>query len=368
MFTYRKKKLLENASKINCENIISLQPENIFYLTGFWGEGVVLMNNDTTKLFTPTLEYFRALDDSKECEIIKTEKRGSDGTLLSLISELDNDCFYCIDNANYNLINQLKEMTGNNKIIVNDDPFFKTRSIKDEIEIKYIQQAANIIDKLYDICLEEIKEGVSERQLQATLVHETFKNGGGFPAYKSTLNPFIIASGPNSALPHASVSDRKFKRGDFIVVDLTLRVNGYVADATRTFSLQTINPQLKKVYEIVKDAQRIGLNKCSNKIKIGEVDKACREYISANGFVNEFNHSTGHGIGLDVHEPPWIRPNNEEQLMDNMTITIEPGIYLESKFGVRIEDSIMIASKNSSSSSRTGIINFNKFEKDLIII
>jgi len=367
MFTYRKKKLLENASKINCENIISLQPENIFYLTGFWGEGVVLMNNDTTKLFTPTLEYFRALDDSKECEIIKTEKRGSDGTLLSLISELDNDCFYCIDNANYNLINQLKEMTGNNKIIVNDDPFFKTRSIKEEIEIKYIQQAANIIDKLYDICLEEIKEGVSERQLQATLVHETFKNGGGFPAYKSTLNPFIIASGPNSALPHASVSDRKFKRGDFIVVDLTLRVNGYVADATRTFSLQTINPQLKKVYEIVKDAQRIGLNKCSNKIKIGEVDKACREYISANGFVNEFNHSTGHGIGLDVHEPPWIRPNNEEQLMDNMTITIEPGIYLESKFGVRIEDSIMIASKNSSS-SRTGIINFNKFEKDLIII
>jgi len=178
------------------------------------------------------------------------------------------------------------------------------------------------------------------------------------------LNPFIIASGPNSALPHASVSDRKFERGDFIVVDLTLRVNGYIADATRTFGLKTINPDLKKVYEIVKVAQGLGLNKCSNKIKIGEVDKTCREYISEHGFINEFNHSTGHGIGLDVHEPPWIRPHNEERLMDNMTITIEPGVYLESKFGVRIEDSIMIDSKNN----KTGIINFNKFEKDLIII
>lgn len=364
MFTARKKKLLENVSKINCKNIISCQPENIFYLTGFWGEGAVLMNHNTTKLFTPTLEYFRALEDSKECEIIKTEKRGSDGALLSLTSELDKNSFYCIDNTSYNLINQLKEKIGNNKIIVNEDPFFKTRIIKDEIEIKYIQKAANIIDRLYDICLKEIKEGVSERQLQAILLYETFKNGGGIPAYKSTLNPFIIASGPNSSLPHASVSDRRFKRGDFIVVDLTLRVNGYVADATRTFGLKTINPELKKIYEIVKDAQRLGLTKCSNKIKIGEVDKTCREYISANGFVNEFNHSTGHGIGLDVHEPPWIRPNNEELLMDNMTITIEPGIYLESKFGVRIEDSIMIDSKKC----RTGIINFNKFEKDLIII
>jgi Xaa-Pro aminopeptidase len=128
--------------------------------------------------------------------------------------------------------------------------------------------------------------------------------------------------------------------------------------------VKTINPELKKIYKIVQDAQILGLSKCSNKMKIGEVDKTCRDYISANGFVNEFNHSTGHGIGLDVHEPPWIRPNNEELLMDNMTITIEPGIYLESKFGVRIEDSIIIDSKNH----RTGIRNFNKFEKDLIII
>src|SRR5688500_10348563 len=227
MFTSRKKKLLENASKINCKNIIALQPENIFYLTGFWGEGVLLMNHNTTKLFTPTLEYFRASEDSKECEIIKTEKRGSDGAILSLISELDNNCFYCIDNANYNLINQLKEKTGNNKLIVNEDPFFKTRSIKDEIEVKYINQAANIIDKLYDICLEEIKEGVSERQLQAILVYETFENGGGFPGYKSTLNPLIKARGLNPALPLATTSNKTVKRVEFLFVDITLSVNDY---------------------------------------------------------------------------------------------------------------------------------------------
>ena len=361
MFSFRKKRLLDNTFKINCKNIISFQPENIFYLTGFWGEGVVLMNHNTTKLFTPKLEYFRALEDSKECEIIKTE-RGNDA-LISIISELDNNDYYCTDNTNYNIIYQLKEKIGHNKVIVNEDPFFQTRSLKDESEIKNIKKAANIIDNLYGICQEKIKEGITERELQSILVYETFKMGGGFPAYKSTLNPFIIASGINSALPHASVSERKFKRGDFIVVDLTLRFNGYVADATRTFGLKTINPEMKKMYEIVKEAQALGLNKCSNKIKIGEVDKTCREYISQNGFANEFNHSTGHGIGLDVHEPPWIRSNNEELLINNMTITIEPGIYFESKYGVRIEDSIII-----DSNKKTGIINFNKFDKDLIII
>ena len=362
MFSSRKKNLLNNILAINCNNIISFQPENIFYLTGFWGEGVVLINHNNTKLFTPKLEYFRALKDSKECEIIKTE-RGNDA-LISIISELDNNNDrYCIDNTNYNIINQIKEKIGHNKIIVNEDPFFKTRSIKDEIEIKNIKKAANIIDNLYEICREEIKEGMTERELQSILVYETFKMGGGFPAYKSTLNPFIIASGINSSLPHANVSERKFKRGDFIVVDLTLRFNGYVADATRTFALKTINPEMKKIYNIVKEAQILGLNKCGNKIKIGEVDKICREHISQNGFANEFNHSTGHGIGLDVHEPPWIHSNNKELLMNNMTITVEPGIYLESKFGVRIEDSIII-----ESNKKTGITNFNKFEKDLIVI
>jgi Xaa-Pro aminopeptidase len=361
MFNFRKKRLLNNIINTSCKNIISFQPENIFYLTGFWGEGIVLMNHNTTKLYTPKLEYFRALEDTKDCEIIKTE-RGSDA-LISIISELDNNDYYCIDNTNYNIINQLKEKIGHDKIIVNDEPFFQTRSIKDESEINNTRKAANIIDNLYKICQEKIKEGMTERELQSILVYETFKMGGGFPAYKSTLNPFIIASGINSAFPHANVSEKKFKRGDFIIVDLTLRFNGYIADATRTFALKTIDPEMDKIYNIVKEAQTLGLNKCSNKIKIGEVDKTCRDYISKKGFANEFNHSTGHGIGLDVHEPPWIRANNEELLMDNMTITIEPGIYFESKYGVRIEDSIII-----DSHKKTGIINLNKFDKDLIVI
>ncbi|MGE3860143.1 MAG: M24 family metallopeptidase, partial [Nitrososphaeraceae archaeon] len=335
MFNFRKKRLLDNTFNINCTNIISFQPENIFYLTGFWGEGVVLLNQNTTKLFTPELEYFRAVKDSTECEIIKT-RRGTE-SLMSIISEIKNNEYYCTDDTNYSILNHLREKIGNNKIIVNEDPFFQTRSIKDENEIRNIKKAAYIIDKLYEICIEKINEGMTERELQALLIYETFKMGGGFPAYKSTLYPFIIASGINSSFPHASVSERKLKRGDFIVVDLTLRFNGYVADATRTFGLKSIDPEMKKIYEIVKEAQILGLNKCSDKIKIGEVDEACREYISKNGFTKEFNHSTGHGIGLEVHEPPWIRANNEELLKNNMTLTVEPGIYLESKYGVRIE-------------------------------
>jgi len=361
MFNFRKKRLLDNTFNINCTNLISFEPENIFYLTGFWGEGVVLLNQDTTKLFTPELEYFRAVKDSAECEIIKT-RRGTDA-LISIISNLKNNEYYCTDNTNYTIINYLREKIGSNKIIVNDDPFFQTRIIKDDNEIRNIKNAANIIDKLYDICIEKIKEGVTEKELQALLIYETFKMGGGFPAYRSTLNPFIIASGINSSFPHASVSEKKMKIGDLIVVDLTLRFNGYVADATRTFGLKSINPEMKKIYEIVKEAQALGLNKCSDKIKMSDVDGACREYISKNGFTKEFNHSTGHGIGLDVHEPPWIRSDNGEILQNNMTLTVEPGIYIESKYGVRIEDSIIIDSRK-----KNGIVNLNKFSKDLIVI
>ncbi|MDQ2686157.1 MAG: aminopeptidase P family N-terminal domain-containing protein, partial [Thermoproteota archaeon] len=144
MFSLRKNRLLNNIFKINCKNIISFQPENIFYLTGFWGEGIVLINQNTTKLYIPKLEYFRAQQDSKDCEIIKTE-RGNNG-LASIISELNDNDYYCIDNTSYNIINQLKEKIGQNKIIVNEEPFFQTRSIKDESEINNIIKAANIID------------------------------------------------------------------------------------------------------------------------------------------------------------------------------------------------------------------------------
>lgn len=360
MFINRKKKILESISKFRCSNLLVFKPENIYYLTGFWGEGVVLINENNTKLFSPKLEYVKALRNSKNCEVIQTE-RGKD--ILNLISSNLNENFSLTDCDDNNMLEFLTHIVGKRKIIVNNEVFFKSRIIKDKTEIQNICNAAKIIDFLFQICMEEIKIGLSERELHSRLVYEAFKKKATLPFYRSALFPFIIASGPNGALPHSDISDRRFKNGDLIVVDITLRYRGYIADATRTFGLGNINTEMKHVYDIVRKSQDLGLKKAGTLPKTGEIDQVCRDFISENGYSNKFNHSTGHGIGLEVHEPPWIRKNNAEKIENHMTITIEPGLYFKSKFGVRIEDTIII-----ENNSMQGINLATKFTKDLIIL
>ncbi len=177
--------------------------------------------------------------------------------------------------------------------------------------------------------------------------------------YKSTLNPLIIAGGPNGALPHAQVTNRKFSNGDLIVVDLTLRYKGYVSDATRTFGLGKISDKAKEVYEIVKESQKLGLKAVKPNASCKLIDKTCRDYIKKQKFGKYFTHSTGHGIGLEVHELPNISHLSTTKLEKNMAITVEPGIYIPKKFGVRIEDSLIVQEKPMV---------LHKFTKDLVII
>ncbi len=226
-----------------------------------------------------------------------------------------------------------------------------------------IKRASQILDKLYQICTEEIKIGMSEKDLQSKLVCEALKLDGSIPNYPFTLNPFIIGSGPNGAFPHAETSERSFLGGDFIVIDLTIRYRGYISDATRTFALRNQTEEKKKIYETVKNAQKRGIDKARSSVKCIDVDLECRTFISGSGYAEYFIHSTGHGVGLEVHERPWIRPEENSVLLDNMAITIEPGIYITTKFGVRIEDTIMI-----NNHARLGNEILTKFTKDLITI
>ena len=177
--------------------------------------------------------------------------------------------------------------------------------------------------------------------------------------YASTLNPLIIAGGPNGALPHAQVTNRKFKTGDLIVVDLTLRYKGYVSDATRTFAVGKISAKAQKAYDIVYESQRLGLKAAKPGVLCSSVDDACRKYIIKEGFGKQFIHSTGHGIGLDVHEAPAVSANSGTKLGKNMAITVEPGIYVPGKFGIRIEDSLIVGATSPV---------MHKFTKKLITV
>lgn len=351
----RRTRLLENASQAGCDAVAAFEPENVFYLTGFWGEAIAVCTDSGTKLIAPRLEFSRAEQSSVDCEVVPTE-RGSE-FLSTFVSQIKGKKA-CADVQDYGTIEQVHRLGAD--MAVNTEPFFQTRRIKDDAEIKVITKAAHILDRLYKICADVIKVGMSERDLQAKLIYEAMKMGANPPSYKSTLNPLIIAGGPNGALPHAEVTGRKFCKKDMIVIDLTLRHRGYIADATRTFALGKPTEEMRRVYEIVRESQKAGLDVARAGVTTGQVDEACRDVIRGQGFEKQFIHSTGHGIGLDVHEPPWLRPNSDEVLKERMAVTVEPGIYLAGKFGVRIEDSIIVTAGKPKV--------LNRYTKELVVL
>lgn len=351
----RRKKLLKFAKKVNCDALVTFEPENLFYLTGFWGEAIGLLEkNGNTTIIAPELEVGRAIAESQDCNVI-TGERGI-GLLSTLISKIKKNKV-CTDCNDYSLMTSLKKSIP--KIISSTEPFYNSRIIKDENEIKILKKGSKIIDEMFEICTKKMKVGQKESELQAILMGYAIEQGMFDTGYKSTLNPLIIAGGPNGALPHAQVTQRKFKKGDLVVVDLTLRYKGYVSDSTRTFAMGKIPKQANEAYEIVKQSQELGLQATKPNANCKDVDSACRKFIEEKNYGKYFIHSTGHGIGLEVHEVPTVSYRSETKLKENMAITVEPGIYIPNKFGIRIEDSLIVKQKP---------VIMHKFTKDLVTI
>ena len=351
----RRKNLLKHAQKIDCDTLVTFEPENLFYMTGFWGEAIGLLEkNGKTTIIAPELEVGRAISESEDCDVI-TAERGS-GLISTLIQKIKKN-HVCTDCQNYSTMLSLKKSILHIKSTT--EPFYNARIIKDEKEIRILKKASKIIDEMFTICSKKMQVGQKESELQTILMTYAMEQGMFDTGYASTLNPLIIAGGPNGALPHAQVSQRKFKKGDLVVTDLTLRYKGYVSDATRTFALGKISSQANEAYEIVKESQKLGLQSVKPNIDCKDVDFACRKYIEEKNYGKYFIHSTGHGIGLEVHEFPTVSYRSNTKLKENMAITVEPGIYIENKFGIRIEDSLIVKNKP---------IVMHKFTKDLLTI
>ena len=349
----RRKRLEKYCNSVNCDTLVTFEPENLFYLTGFWGEAVgILENGGQTTIIAPELEAGRAKDESINCDVITSQRGGLISTLASLKKKK-----ICVDCHNYSVMQSLKKSIP--RLKRSSEPFCNARIIKDSDEVHILKKASSIIDQMFELCTQTIKKGRSESDLQAILMSFAIANDMHDTGYRSTLNPLIIAGGPNGALPHAQVTKRKFANGDMIVVDLTLRYKGYVSDATRTFGLGSISKEARTVYEIVKESQRAGLAVVRPQKTCKSVDEICRKIIEKHHYGPHFIHSTGHGIGLDVHESPNITSKSTTKLKKYMAVTVEPGIYIPNKFGVRIEDSVIV---------RDRPIIMHKFTKDLVVI
>ncbi|HHW46394.1 MAG TPA: aminopeptidase P family protein [Clostridiales bacterium] len=229
------------------------------------------------------------------------------------------------------------------------------KSVKSLDEIEKIEKAQRIAEKAFDEVLNIIKPGISERHLALELDYNIRKFGGDDISFET-----IVVSGENSSLPHGVPGEREVKPGDFITFDFGAVKDGYHSDMTRTIALEYATDEMQKVYYCVLSAQIAALNIIKEGLPCGEVDKAARDVIELQGFGEYFVHSTGHGVGLKIHEEPRLVKDNTALLKSGNVVTVEPGIYIPSKFGARIEDMVVV--------TKEGSINLTKTAKDLIII
>ncbi|HVN15642.1 MAG TPA: aminopeptidase P family protein, partial [Anaerolineales bacterium] len=209
---------------------------------------------------------------------------------------------------------------------------------KDQDEVNAMRRAVKIAQDALEATVPLIKIGMTERELAAELVTQLLKHGSD-----SEL-PFspIVSGGPNSANPHASPTDRKLQVGDLLVVDWGATFDGYISDLTRTFAVGKVDAEYEKIHKIVQEANAAGRAAGKPGVPCANVDKAARHVIEAAGHGKYFTHRTGHGIGMEGHEDPYMRGDNMQLLEPGMAYTVEPGIYMPGRNGVRIEDNVVI--------------------------
>ena len=209
------------------------------------------------------------------------------------------------------------------------------REIKDEDEVRLLKKSADILSRSYEKFPALIKEGMSEVEVARAATDAIITNGA------TSVDDMLVQSGPRAADPHSLPSQRKIGKGESIIIDVGSTFEGYYADMTRTFCLGS-SPEMEKVYEKVLDAETSAISKAAEGVRVGEVDAAARQKLEKAGLGEFFIHRTGHGLGLEIHEAPYIVDGGREKLRSNMCFTIEPGVYLRGKLGVRIEDNMII--------------------------
>ncbi len=235
-------------------------------------------------------------------------------------------------------LRMLESAAAGTRFASGDEILAGLRMRKDADEVTAMRAAVKIAQNALEATLPVVKEGVSEREIASELTLQLLRAGS-----EGEL-PFapIVSGGPNSANPHASPSDRKLQLGDLLVIDWGAAFHGYISDLTRTFAIGEVEAEFKQIAKIVLEANTAGRAAARPKVSAGSVDAAARKVIEAAGYGAAFFHRTGHGVGMEGHEAPYIRAGNELMLQTGMAFTIEPGIYLSGRNGVRIEDNIII--------------------------
>ncbi|NMC11587.1 MAG: aminopeptidase P family protein [Chloroflexi bacterium] len=365
-FSSRQQKLIKAMQQSGFDTLVITPSPSLFYLTGLHFH---IMERPVLALFTISMPPIMVIP---QLEIRKTEGLSfpiqvftySDDprTWGNVISEAFNQGSKarCVGieplHMRFLEFDYIRKAIPDAEILSAENLLSGLRIYKDNDEIKAMRKAVDAAQHALHTTLPLVKPGISEIDLAAELTIQLLRYGS---QPEMAFSP-IVSSGLNSANPHAMPTNRKLASGDLLVIDWGARVDGYISDLTRTFAIEKIDSELSHIAEIVKNANIAGRETASLGGTAGEIDKAARKVIDDAGYGEFFTHRTGHGIGLESHEEPYIRGDNSLVLCPGMTFTIEPGIYLPGRGGVRIEDNMLITSQGAECLSN--------LDRDLLIL
>ena len=340
------------SKNLNC--LLLTDTSNIFYISGFKGyEGIFLLipKDKEPTLFVPKLEYDRANEESRiHVEYYENYKK-------ALVENIEHTMCrkigICYKHVPHHIVVLIRNKISNVKVIDISEDIANIRMIKDYEEIERIKRAVEIAEKGLEEALNIVGEGISELKVAAK-VEYTMKIMG------SEETPFttIVASGPHAALPHAVTSDKIIRNSEVVIVDLGATFKGYVSDLTRTISVGKVREEIKDMFRAVLEAQKAAIKAIKPGIKAADVDNEARKVLKEYGYEKYFIHGTGHGIGIDVHEPPALRRESDTKLRKGMVVTVEPGVYVKNLAGIRIEDDVVVTD--------TSYFILSKFERNLV--
>ena len=331
---------------------------NRFYLTGFNSSAGTIMITKRQAVFFIDFRYFeKAKSVVNSCDVVLYDKGDKgiyefckDKKIKTIFVETSHTSL-----AQHKYLIEIFDGINISTDNVLDINLNKMRTLKSQSELGFIRQAQSLAEQTLDYILPRIEIGKTEREIMLDM--EFFMRTLGA---EGVAFDFIVVSGKNSSLPHGVPTDKKIENGDFITMDFGAVVNGYRSDMTRTVAIGTITDEQKLVYDTTLKAQLTAIENIKAGAICGDIDKIARDIIYNAGYRGCFGHALGHSVGIDIHETPNLSQNNKSILEVGNVVTVEPGIYLENKFGVRIEDMVYV--------TENGCINLTSSPKKLTII
>lgn len=347
---------LKNLEKGSAALIIS--PENRKYFTGFESSDGFLIVSSEKSVFITDGRYIEAAEKQiYNCEVVLLGRIYPQ--IAKILSEMR--CEHLLVESSrmtVSVYNSLKGVLKNTKILTDstlDSTISSLRSVKTDKEVQKIIEAQRIAEDAFNHILTFIKPGVTEKEIALALDFFMLSHGADSLSFET-----IAVSGSNSSMPHGVPGNKKIENGDFITMDFGATVGGYHSDMTRTVAVGFATEEMKNVYDTVLTAQKICLDNIGVGVSCSDADAYARTVIENSGYGEFFSHSTGHGVGIEIHEFPNLSPSSASILQPGNIVTVEPGIYIPGKFGVRIEDMAFITAN--------GCKNLTNAPKELIIL